>query len=456
MRTGSRLTASVQPTDPAPTEPRFRVASGALLRRRALAGMSLAAAVALSACSGSPAPSAAPSSAAAPSGDPSAAPERDGAADLVIWADNNRASVLQKFADEFGQENGVKVSVQVSTDVRRDFSAAFQSGSGPDVIVGAHDWLGGLVQNDAVSPLNLGTDAVAKFDKSAITAATYNGQLYGVPYAIENLAVIRNTKLAPNPAKTLEDLVATGKAAVKDGKADNALLLQVGKTGDAYGMYPFLSAFGGGFFGKKANGDYDPSKVLVNSAGSLKGAEVLADLGKQKVLSTNVDGSNVESLFTAGKAPYMISGPWAIANTKKAGIDYAIDPLPTIDGGSAMRPLLGVQMFYVSAKAKNKALAEEFVTTRMASVEVQEALFAAGNRTPALTEALTKVAADNPDVKAWAAAAKNGDPLPNIPAMNAVWAPVGQAQADIISGKSSPKAAMDAAQKQVEEGAAKG
>ncbi|MEV0624056.1 maltose ABC transporter substrate-binding protein [Nonomuraea sp. NPDC050404] len=374
----------------------------------------------------------------------------------MIWADNNRATVLQRFADAFAKENGVKVAVQVSTDVRRDFGAAAQTGSGPDVIVGAHDWLGEFVQNNAVSPLSLSGDLVAGFLPSAIAAATLNEQIYGVPYAVENIALVRNTALAPEAPETLAELVESGLALVKSGKATNALLVPVGKGGDSYFAYPFLSAFGGGFFGQKANGEYDPGKVIVNSDTSIKGAEVLAEIGKKKVLSTNVDGTNIDALFNAGKAPYYFTGPWAIETAKKAGIKYAISPLPSIEGGGRMLPFLGVQMFYVSANTKNKTLAEEFVINQMASTEVQEALFVVGNRPPALKEAYEKVAAGNADVKAWFEAGVGAKPIPNISAVRAVWGPVAQAEADVIAGKSSPRAAFDAAQKQVVEGIKKG
>ncbi len=45
---------------------------------------------------------------------------------------------------------------------------------------------------------------------------------------MENLALIRNTELAPEAPKTIEDLVATGKKLKADGKVSEILCLQVG------------------------------------------------------------------------------------------------------------------------------------------------------------------------------------------------------------------------------------
>ena len=73
-------------------------------------------------------------------------------------------------ADEFAAENGVTVKVQISTDTRAQFKDATKVGKGPDVIVGAHDWLGELVQNSTVAPVNLSADVAAKFLPKAIAA----------------------------------------------------------------------------------------------------------------------------------------------------------------------------------------------------------------------------------------------------------------------------------------------
>jgi arabinogalactan oligomer/maltooligosaccharide transport system substrate-binding protein len=419
------------------------------------------AALLLGACGGTTTPAAKPSpsattTTAAPAPTTTGPPVRDAAADLVIWADADRVPIIQKYADAFGKENNIKVAVQVATDVRQQFKDATKVDKGPDVIVGAHDWLGELVQNGTVAPVNLSADVAAKFAPQAMAATKFNGQSYGVPYAVENIGLVRNTALAPTAPKTMDDLVSAGQALVKSGKATNILIQEVGKTGNAYFTYPYLKAFGGGIFATKANGDYDAAKVIVNSAGSLKGATALQALGKVKALSTNVDGTNADALFDAGKAPFYITGPWAIDKAKKANIKYAISPLPSLAGGGKMQPFLGVQMFYVSAKAKNAALAEEFVTNYVPREDVQLALFEAGHRPPALTSAYDKVAATDVDVKAWFEAGQGGQPMPNIPAMNSVWGPLGQAAADVIAGKAQPKARFDAAQKEIVANIAKG
>lgn len=384
----------------------------------------------------------------APSEDSTEPPVRDANADLVIWSDDVRAPAVQEFADQFGEENGVTVQVQVATDVRQQYTDATNVDQGPDVVVGAHDWLGEFVQNGAVAPVQLSADQQGLFSENAIAATQFEGQTYGVPYATESLGLIRNTALAPDEPATMEELVSTGNDMVEAGDADQPMIQQLGQQGDAYNAYPYLSAYGGGIFGMTDEG-YDPSDLIVDSPETVEGGEKLAWLGEEGALSVNIGGENALALFTEGRTPYLVSGPWAIANLEGAGIEYEISPIPDFEDGGVTTPFLGVQMFYVSSKAKNAPIAQEFVLNYVSRPDFQEALYEAGDRTPALTEALDTVSADNPDIGAWAEAGADSPPMPNIPAMNAVWGPLGQASADIVDGD-DPAERLGAAQTEIE------
>ena len=58
------------------------------------------------------------------------------------------------------------VEVQaVSKDLQTNFVTASQQGSGPDVVVGAHDWIGNLVQNGAIDPVQLTAEQKARLQR---------------------------------------------------------------------------------------------------------------------------------------------------------------------------------------------------------------------------------------------------------------------------------------------------
>jgi arabinogalactan oligomer/maltooligosaccharide transport system substrate-binding protein len=398
------------------------------------------------ACGGSD--PAAPS--AAPSGSAPATGQAGGT--LVIWADPNRVKALRPFADQFGTENGVTVEVkEISKDNQQTFITASQQGSGPDVMIGAHDWIGNLVQNGAIDPVNLTEAQKAAFPEIAMKAVTFDGQTYGAPYAVENIALIRNTDLAPDAPATIEDLVKEGKRLKADGKVKEVLCLPVTQKGDAFHAYPIFAAGGGSLFGTTPSGDPDPKQVMLDSPGSVKAFEKLRALGEKGdgALKTSITNENYIVNFAAKKCAYLISGPWAMTDVKKGGFGYDITPVPSFEGGAPATPFVGVQTFFVAAKGKSKALAQEFVTNYVTDKDVAKALYDADPRPPALTEALEEVKATDADAGKFMDAGKDGMPMPAIPAMQAVWDPFGIAEAAVVKGGDAAKAA-GAAQKAID------
>ena len=126
-----------------------------------------------------PAPTDTPMSAAEPTEAPTAAPATgsttcpEGAPTLTIWADDTRRPILEPLAEAFGEEQGITVAVQeVAFDqIRDNVSIQGPAGQGPDVFIGAHDWLGELYSNGVVAPMDLGSKA-SDFDQVAVEAFT--------------------------------------------------------------------------------------------------------------------------------------------------------------------------------------------------------------------------------------------------------------------------------------------
>src|SRR5512139_2193409 len=117
---------------------------------------------------------------------PTEAPAAEPAGTLTIWADETRAPILQDLADEVLAAYNLELVVELRTDIRDAFQVAAPLGEGPDIIVIAHDQAGTLVSNGLLAPVDLG-DKSKDFDQKALDACTFDGVLYCVPYATENL-----------------------------------------------------------------------------------------------------------------------------------------------------------------------------------------------------------------------------------------------------------------------------
>jgi arabinogalactan oligomer/maltooligosaccharide transport system substrate-binding protein len=356
-------------------------------------------------------------------------------ADLVIWTSQEQATMLKPFAATFGEENGISVEVQaISGELRATYVTATNSGKGPDILVTASDAIGNLVQNDAIDPLNLSADQLAAYQGVAVDAMTYNNQVYGVPYAIDNVALFRNTDLVPTVPATIEELVASGQQLVDSGAVQNVLSLPVGQNGDSYHLHPLFTGAGGYLFGLNADGTYNPDDLGLDSPESIAAMTKVQELATAGVLTTSIDADNSISLFADGKTPYMVSGGWAIEALQEAGLNYEITAVPGFDGGTA-KPFVGVQGLYISSKATNKSFAQEFVTNFIGSdVETSLAFSEANGRPSAVTEAFEQQSATNADIKGLGDAGVLGQPSPTFPAMAVVWDPLSKAEAAIIGG----------------------
>ncbi|WP_203336161.1 sugar ABC transporter substrate-binding protein [Nocardioides limicola] len=388
-----------------------------------------------------------PVSEVAPEEESVEAPTR-GDADLVIWTDALKEAAVTSVAEPFGERNGISVAVQVvSSDLQANFVTANAAGNGPDVVVGAHDWIGNLVQNGAIEPLQLTPDQLAGYSDVAVQATTYNGRLYGVPYGVETLGLYRNTDLAPEAPTTLDDAIEAGQAAVRaHAEVDSALNVPVGDLGDAYHMQPLFTSLGGYLFGTDADGGFDPQDLGVGGPGSIAAAERIHRLGEQgdRVLRRSISSDNSIALFTEGKAAFLISGPWALGDIRNSGIAYDVQPVPAFAGAEDAKPFMGAQAFMVAAAGKNKAFAQEFVTRAVNTEEAMITMFEGAKLPPSMTAVAESIAQSDADIATFAAAAAVAAPMPAIPEMSAVWEPLGKAYAAIVGGADPEKTIRDA------------
>ena len=369
---------------------------------------------------------------------------QDSTQQLVIWADDTRAPILTEVGAAFTEEYGVDVVVQEMGfgDIRDALKVAGPAGEGPDILIGAHDWLGELVINGLVAPIDLG-DQAADFFGPAVDAFTYDGVLYGMPYAMENVAFVYNPDMVATPPTTWEEVQTVSE---EIHSADDTKYGYIIQTNDPYHFMPIMSSFGGYVFGRDANG-YNPSDVGLDSAGSIAGAEWLQGMVDAGLIPADIDYGVMHTMFTEGDAAMIVTGPWALPTIKDSGIPYAITAIPS--GTEAASPFLGVQGFMINNFSQNQLLAQIFLLDYVATADVMQQIFDADPRPSAFLAVRDAIA--DPDIEGFAAAGENGQAMPAIPAMSSVWTAWGNAQELIIRQQEDATTAMDDAASQVRE-----
>ncbi|MGQ9700452.1 MAG: sugar ABC transporter substrate-binding protein [Candidatus Bipolaricaulaceae bacterium] len=357
---------------------------------------------------------------------------------ILIWADDTRTPIFRAVGEEYTKATGIPVEVVEVPfgDIRGKFVTAAPTGEGPDIIIGAHDWVGELAANGLLAEILLPEELKDQFDAVSLEGFTY-GALYGLPYAREGIALVYNKALVSEVPGTFEGLIELAR------KLTDPTLPQYGfavQNPDPYHSFPFISALGGYIFGYDAEGKLNPCDVGLDNAGAIEGAKVLDSLFEEGLLPAGLDWDTWTGLFAEGRIAMVITGPWAIGIARRAGIEVGVAPIPPIQGG-VPKPFVGVQGVMVSAFSPNLPVVFDFLFNYFATKDTMLALYQRDPRIPAFLPAYEEVAGD-PILKGFAESIANGVPMPNIPQMSAVWGAWYDAMALIGNQKAEPAEAL--------------
>ena len=359
------------------------------------------------------------------------------AATLRIWADEQRAPVLTELGAQFQAEYNVEVVVENIAGIRDQFLVAAPAGEGPDIIVIAHDQLPALTESGLIAELDLGAKA-ADFDPETLKAYSFEGKLYGMPYARENLGFFYNADVVEEVPTTWQGVYDLSRELIDAGEVQFGIVL----AGTSYDAYPWMTSQGGYVFGLDENGDYNPEDVGVGSEGMIKFGEMALQWKEDGILSDNLDNTTAKSMFLNGDVAFFMNGPWEINNLKESGLNFGIAKFP--DGGY---PFMGVQGFAVNAMSENILLAQAFLTEFVATEDAMMALYEADPRAIAYTPAAEKI--DDPYLQGIAEAGENAVAMPAIPEMGKVWGDWGNALTFVFDGSKTPEEAYTFAQEAI-------
>jgi maltose-binding protein MalE len=377
------------------------------------------------------------------------------AGSLIVWADEQRASIIEDISGDFEAATGLEIEVQLVDfgDIRDNAIQLIPTGEGPDVFIGAHDWTGPLAVSGVIATLDdIPSSVKGEFFEAPFGAFTFDGSLYGLPYSFEAVGLYYNkTLVGDTPPATMDELTA-----ICDGLAAGVECLAVPGGGgaddrDAYHQFPFVSAFGGSIFAFDIDSGYDASVAGVDSAEAIAGVTAMAELVDGGYMpSYNYD--NARQAFQDGQAAFWLTGPWAVndANTgaEQSGFEWGVTKLPTIDGNT-MKPFFGANAFFLSAQATNPVAAKTFLYEYIATQDVQQALFDAEPRLPTHIGVFEGVK-DDPVTATFTESASEGQSMPNIEAMTGdVWNAWGDGLKAVRNQELSPEDAMKAAGDQI-------
>ncbi|MFI7278403.1 extracellular solute-binding protein [Streptomyces sp. NPDC049879] len=354
---------------------------------------------------------------------------------LVVWADSARVPAMVEASAAFTRDYRVNVRYQplAFNDINANFQKAGPAGGGPDLLDGNIDWMGTLTRSGLLAPVELGTRA-ATFDPRALGGWTLDETLWGVPYAVESLAVFRNPAVVPEPVTSWQQFLELAPELTDQG-VEYPLLMD---AGNAYFFPGILTAFGGYVFGER-NGQADVDDVGLDSEGGLAAGRFMEELVRNGWLRPGVTDDVAVSVFPENKGALHLTGPWMAARYAELGIEYVIDPLPAGPAGPG-RPWLSARGFMVNRNSENLALARTFLTQYLAATEPMRTMARSLAQESSWLEART--GEDNPDIAALSEAGAEAEPIPSAPELATYWEAMGNALTSIVNQQQGSDDAM--------------
>ncbi len=332
---------------------------------------------------------------------------------ITVWADESRGPNLEKtlgtVASQAGGEwvAGYKVKVVTFSSFDALKTAVDNvTKDGPDIIVGANDWVATGAANGKLAPYVPSAAVRKNFSGNQWFDLTVKGKIYGVPVDVNNVAMLVNTKLTGKRPTTLGEMVDF----YLKNKTSKGLVagLCVAGGGMSWGAHSMLSALGGGAYPiRNAVVDTRQNPVPATVATNIEKYLLTADGSSNGFFPASDTGC--KDNFLAGKVPYAIIGNWEWKDYDAKG--FSMNNLMAVPGvtkgkfGAAFGSVSAAMLTSFAATNGNDAAAKSLLTNFFASEKGQVAYQKFEQRPPANKAAAAKSSAAQKGFGSAAAAA---------------------------------------------------
>jgi arabinogalactan oligomer / maltooligosaccharide transport system permease protein len=366
----------------------------------------------------------------------------------------SQREVLALAIEGFEKENpniDVIVTYRETEELRSSFQAAALGGSGPDLIYGPSDQIGPLATMDLITPLDevLSQQELKDFDP--LSLVHLKGNLFAIGDGVGNhLMLFYNKKLLKNPPQNTNEMIALGKDLTRDTDNDGRI--------DQYGLawnftepfffVPWVAGFGGDFFDSEKGPQLNTPAVV----GAFQFVKDLRDL--HQILPRESDYETANALFKEGKAAMLINGDWSWGDYKKAGLDFAIAPMPKVSStGLWPSPLVGTKGYSINKnstgeKRKNAEHLLRFLTSAKIQLLFAEKISSYPSRLSVREYPLISQDALMRESKL---ILEKGRAMPVVPEIRAVWDALRGPYQSLLGGTLAPKQAAEEAQLKAQE-----
>ena len=259
---------------------------------------------------------------------------------------------------------------------------------------------------------------------------------------MKTIVMFYNKDLVDMPVDTWAEMKAFAKEFNDPAKNKFACLWQAVEPYYAHGI---MGGYGYDLFGTEHN---DPDQLGWDTKEAAEGLAFYKTLRDDvyPVASADATWDAMNTMFSSGAAPYVITGPWSIADFTNAGVNFGIAPLPKMDNGIRPKTLSTVDTVCVSAFTKYPVasmLLAQFIAT---DPDCLKLLYETKNELSASIEGQKlDFYVNDPFMSSIAVAVNDALPQPYIPEMANVWSPYQKAVIAVWDNLHTPEDALASA-----------
>ncbi len=398
--------------------------------------------------------------------------KEDNVIHLTLWQGVNpppNRDVLQKLVDKFNQSHAdIQVeSLYVGQQDQQTpkILAAVVGNAPPDLLWYNPTIAGQLVELGALLPLDemLEKSPIkAEIDPTLYASMKYNGKIWSVPFATNNVGIFYRPSLFKAAGitelpRTWEEFGQVAKRLTRDINGD-------GRT-DQYGMFlplgkgeftvftwlPFMWSSGGELV---SDDSQNAAAVdLKDNQGAIAALQFWRDLitDGSAILSGPERGYETDDLLS-GKVAMQLNGPWNLGQFQTTGVDFDVFPIPV--GEKPATVIGGENLFFFKTTPEREKAAFKFVEYTLSEEFQTELALGTGylpvnlksRENPKYQEFVNQI----PQVKVFLEQAKYGRSRPIFPGYNRISDSLGRAIESVLLGKYPPNKALQETQQRLD------
>ncbi len=395
-----------------------------------------------------------------------------GVINLTLWQGVNppqNRDVLQKLVDKFNRTHP-KIQVESLYAGQQDqqtpkILAAVVGNAPPDLLWYNPTIAGQLVELQALIPLDekLNNSPVkAEIDPALFESMEYQGKIWSVPFATNNVAVYYRPSLFKAAGitelpRTWAEFREVAKKLTRDTNGDGRI--------DQYGMFlplgkgeftvftwlPFMWSGGG----ELVNGETEKAAAvrLEENPGAIAALQFWRNLivDGSAMLSSPERGYETGDLI-AGNVAMQVTGPWSLGEFTESGVDFGVFPIPV--NQQPATSVGGENLFLFKTIPEREQAAFTFAEYAMSAEFQTELALGTGylpiniksRQDPQYQEFVKKL----PPVQVFLDQAEHGRSRPIFPGYNRISDSLGRAIESVLLSQNTPEQALKITQQRLD------